>query len=371
MNSTWFSYDGFSIEVASDQTSDLSWLAEFLGPSFEQRTGCDPRNIHQRVLLSEDRPGFERLQRLAHPSTTHCVGFVLDSGPLELNTFHDQGATVAVDEAFDVFYLRQPSGTLQIMDAHQASPRHARVALMRVVREYAMHHSLRQGRIFLHASAVARNGRAVLFTGPKQAGKTSLVCASLYNRPACGLLANDRVLVAHEASGWQCRGMPSIVSVRPGSFTVLPWLHARVQQFACGHTRFASDVGPARLLNDGRYGLSPAQFCQLLNTQPVATAMASAIAFPRLDPTISGARAHRLNTANAAERLTACLFAASGLGTRSELFDLPESGRFPSPLELQNQARQFAAEIPCFEVRLGPHAYQPEHIDPLLDQLLG
>ena len=76
----------------------------------------------------------------------------------------------------------------------------ARVALMRVVREYAMLYATQAGWLILHAAAVCVGGDAFVIAGPKRAGKTTLLLHALRNEQGA-YVSNDRVALGAEPSG--------------------------------------------------------------------------------------------------------------------------------------------------------------------------
>jgi len=372
-------YDSLIIDVDSDASEDLEWLAEFLCPSFMRLDIAGPRPADCRVRLVRDPAAFERWhQRLQSAEPFGTQAFLLDTGPVELATFSEDDALVAHDDFFNVFFRWSPAVgpcDVEIVDRHRenpdeaARPRQARLPLMRAVREWAMHHGLRCGRIFLHAAAIVRNGNAVLLAGPKKSGKTSLLTASLHDRTDISYLANDRVMVSRLDHGWRCRGMPSIVSVRPGSMDFLPGIEGRLRRVAAGHTSRSTATNAPVAFDDGRFGLSPPQFCRMVGTQPVAEAGLAAIVFPRISAATASVAVRALSGPEAVERLTAAVFGRVGVGGPSALFDVVHSGVYPDPAARIAAAAQLAKDVLCVDVELGSRAYQPDVIDELLQQL--
>lgn len=376
MSPLHLSYDGLRVEVTSEEPDDAAWLAEFLSPSFEVEAvegGPALRAVH----LRRDPARCESLRERLAGADRSVASFILDSGPAGLSGFEEDGHLVVHDPEFDVFYRRISPSRVEILDAASSTtaardrPRRARIALMRVVREWASDHVLRQGSLLLHASAMVCEGRAVLVTGARNAGKTSLLTACLGGRPRLGVLANDRVVASSDGPDWTCRGMPSIVSIRRGSFPYLSGIESKMAALSSDFTRRIHEEGPARPSKGDRYTLSPLQFARLMETRLVESASIAAIAFPRLDAQQAGACVRRLEPEDAADRLPSSLLAAAFLGHRSELLPIPESGVFPGPDEVRDRARHLARERPCFEVVLGPDAYARESLDAVLDQLFG
>jgi hypothetical protein len=372
-------YDNLIIEVDSDDSEDLEWLAEFLCPSFMRLDIAASQAADCHVRLVRDPAAIERWQqRLQSAELFRTRAFLLDTGPVELATFSENDALIAYDDFFNVFFRWRPATgrcDVEIVDGYPENPedagfpRRARVPLMRAVREWAMHHGLRRGRIFLHAAAIVCNGSAVLLAGPKKSGKTSLLTATLRDRPDISYLTNDRVMVASLDHGWRCRGMPSIVSMRPGSMDFLPGIEARLRTVAAGHASRNTETKLPVAFADGRFGLSPLQFCSLVGAEPVAGAGLTAIVFPRISSTTASVEIRALSAPEAVDLLADAVFGRIDEGEPSALFDVAHSGTYPDFSARTAAAARLAKQVACIEVGLGVRAYQPEVIDSLLKQL--
>ncbi len=81
---------------------------------------------------------------------------------------------------------------------------------------------LRRGHLLLHASAVARDGRAVALAGPPGAGKST---TSLHLvEQGLRFVSNDRLLVRPDADGVEALGYPKQPRVNPGTLLHHPRL---------------------------------------------------------------------------------------------------------------------------------------------------
>lgn len=105
--------------------------------------------------------------------------------------------------------------------------------------------------------------------------------------------------------------------------------------------------------SDGRLGLRPCRYPQILGRRSTASARAGAIVFPEVASDESGLRASAIGRSDAAARLVEALFGAGALGRRSELFSLPRAGPFPSETELKERARRITGRVPCYRWRVG------------------
>lgn len=363
--------DGLAIRVTSDDPEDGAWLAEFLGPALAP--GITPAGPVRDLRLTREDTALAGWDAT---SGAPAIVYVLDNGPLWLPRQRIGSGALVHDADFDTWYHAEADGVTLIDQppgeaAHAQLPRRARIALMRATREHAMHHLRRRGHTILHAAAVARGGRAIAIAGVKTAGKTSLLTAALAFAEDTTLLANDRVAVRHEGRAWLATGIASIVSVRAGMLALLPSLRQQLTAAACGITHRASTAAPPQERPDGGISLSPIQYALALGTSLEATATLTTIAFPRLDPSQRGVGIQPLDVDAAARALAGALFSAGALEARSELFDVTEAGPWPGVAEHDRAVRALAETVRCVELRVGPDAYRPDVMEPLVGELLG
>jgi len=353
-------YDGLRIRVGSDDPSHLAWLVEFLSPAFE--VGIET-SWDFAVELSEDTAGYEACaNRGPHASEVDVDVFTLDSRAVRLPVWngHADGMTL-FDAQFKVFYeIPDDRRSVHLLTATGNTA--VRTALMRVVRERAMSEVLRSGRLMLHASSVEIDGLGLVIAGPKSAGKTTLSTALLRSKRA-RFVSNDRVTIALDEIPIRFRCMPSVVTVRPRTLELFPDLGRRLKSSATHprmsrcETAASPRSGPLQW-SDGRYGLSPAQWCDLLDTEPVPDAQLSALLFPRVTEEAGSVKMVRLQQEEAARRLPETLLGAGTWRKRVELFAPPGQDTLPPESALIERALRLAREIPCFECRLGLQAYE-------------
>lgn len=365
-------FEDLLIEVHADAPDDQEWLAEFLLPAFARGDATNAARMRRRVELVDDSAGLVALAARTEASGAEAVAFLLDSGPLGLPAAGTAAGLELLDRPLTVGYVRRPDGAVRIIEAtgSKAGPRSARVALMRVVREWALDHLLRTGSLLLHAAAVEREGRAAIVCGPKGAGKTSLVAALLARTRGLRLLANDRVRVSGSPTGPRCSGLPSIVSVRPGTLDYLPELPPRLTDAAVGHTRRPGEPGTPGRLSGGRIGLSPRQWADVLGVELAAEADPAAILFVRAEAGRSRTVIRPLDPEECAGRADGAVFASRGAGQGSDLCALPEVGPLPDAAATRAKARDFLATVAGFEVLLGGDAYAGDRLAELLSVTL-
>lgn len=364
-----FIFETLTVSVTSDAPSDTRWLAEFFGPAC--RVSAKASGAARTIRLREDA-SLHNAYTLALPRTgSTAVGFVMDSGTVDLCVFRDGAVRVAYDPSFDAFYRIESPHMVEVIDRpHTAtgSPRRARGALMRVVREWVMNSARGAGHLAFHAAGISRFGRAVLFAGGKQAGKTTLTSACLLAEEGWGLLANDRILIA-QRDAWQCRGMATIVSIRSGSYSQLPELADRLGAVTGGaFARIDESRVPAPLV-DGRSSLSPAQFARALATSLVEEATLRTVAFPSINADGDGLCWQRITPNEAAGRLSSALFAASAARVQSELFEVPDEIAFADDETVRERINRLVTETDCVEIGLGRSAYDSAAVAELLRSL--
>ena len=367
-------FESLLVSVSSDDSADLIWLEEFLGPSFQSGVGGDGTALSKRsIRLQADARLYARFTSMLPRARCRIVGFVMDGGPLELETFPDGDSLVAYDPAFAAFYRILHPHAVEVIDApaeaSEYQPRRARGAMMRVVREWAMNRARSSGLLALHAAGIARAGLAMLFVGSKQAGKTSLTAACLLADGQWDLLANDRMILAPRKEAWLCLGMASIVSIRPGSLELVPGLADRLPRAARGAFAGLHEGTRSAGLVDGRLGMSPAQFAAALGTRIIGTARVHAVAFPQIDRNASGIHCRHLARDEATERLRSTLFAAATPHLCSGLFDVPGENSLPCEEAVMGLVADLASQSACVEVRLGRNAYDASAISDLLRSL--
>lgn len=366
-----FHYGGLGIGVTAS-VSHLAWLEEFLSPHFVVRQDSPARC---EVTLSSDRRRYEEVRSLG-PRTGELLGFGLDSRDVRLERWCSRSpGQMAFDERFRTFYAVDP-GARRVTLLSPPDDHDSRVPLMRVVRELAMNHARRHAGPFLHAAGFALGDSGVAVAGPKRSGKTTFLVYALGALPA-RYVSNDRLLLLDTDQHPRVRGMPTIVSVRRSSLRFFPRVEGRLAED--GYPFYlrrceARNGGPDADASGGpsRY-LSPAQLCELLGADPVASVRLTSVVFPRITTGPGPLRMRRLNGSEAAGRLVGALFGIRSDPDRhaSPLFDPQPPGleRASSTAERERAlaaCQRLASRASCYECSLGPEAY----LDPRSPEIL-
>ncbi|MEO8602137.1 MAG: hypothetical protein ABI629_06145 [bacterium] len=352
-----FTYRGLTVRVDDPEAADLAWLEEFLAPAFATRPRSAPDCT---VRVVRDAARYARLQAPgAGVASAPLAGLVLDSGPVAMPAWEsgDGELTVCNAEVRIVYVLGRDRRQVQVISAANAGT--LRTALMKVVREFAMSAAWTRDSLVLHAAAVAVGERAVLISGPKNAGKTSLLLHAL-RASGARLLSNDRVVVDLATMPAAAHGMPTIVSLRPGSVEqIAAAAGSRAHlRYNSRHTIAECEAAAAPTGTVSRkLGFSPAQLGRALGVELIGCAVPAAIVFPQVTQQPGGLQLRRLSLDDAVQRLPDSLFGARALLHTSDVFNL--SGA-PPPLTLADLSdiwRRLVALTPVFECLLGLDAY--------------
>lgn len=116
----------------------------------------------------------------------------------------------------------------------------------------------RQGRMVLHAGAVAINGQVTAFVGPTRSGKSTLVAACA--RAGAEVVSDDCVVVYREGARWMA--VPSYPALRLWSSALehLGW--SPDERTAASHYTDKHRVGPAA--SDWRFAAGPRPLVRLI-----------------------------------------------------------------------------------------------------------
>lgn len=363
-----FTYAGVRIRVQAEHHDDIEWLREFLTPWFD--TGFDTADVTVRVMV--DAEYYSQLYSRGDGGG-HVDAFMMDTKIIQYPLWRVPGErSTFLDITRSVFFQLHSEGVDLI--CRDRGPE-SRLLIMRVVREYAMSAAQETGGRFLHASSISMSGRAMLITGPRSAGKTSLLTYLLSYLPA-HFLANDRVWVDRRNGNVRLRGMPTVVSIRDGTLGLFPDLqrslrasrfNSRLNLAECGRVD-GIDIGGRR---PGKKGVSPAQFCALMECEPVRDAFAAAIVFPRQTGQPGGMVLRALDKSDTRSYLCQGLFGHIGPGSLSEVFTL--DGRSYGVATASNDGElldMLSADVPGYVCEMGTDAYADSEGAYHLQQLL-
>jgi hypothetical protein len=311
--------------------TECAWLRSFLTPAFGVVSGMCDGTAHVRLV---DTPPPSA------PSGTASdrVAFVLDRRPVRLATSIAVGTVVAADPDLQVTYSVRGGNEAAVHHGGRADL--TRVALMRVVREYAHNALIDSGGLVVHAAAFAGPRGAVLVTGPKGVGKTTLL-ARMLSLGAMSYVANDRVGITPDLRS--ALAIPTIVAVRSGTRRLLSDLAERLRPLG-RFTDLDARHGTPPYRSDDSWYFAPCQFAHALSCD--LTAMAPLAAVVALRPDAPSGRPRLAAPGEAAELLTASLLGAQAGVFVSEIFrPAPPAPHVAERLEAA--CRRIATAVPC------------------------
>jgi hypothetical protein len=346
-----FLYDRLRIAAECPDRPHLAWLEEFLLPGFSALESEAGTCV---VTLDIDDRRHAELQHAGALPGPAARAFVFDRIAVDLPRWASRGSTtVLFDADAEVFYCIDESARhVRIVSASRYLSR--RLALMRVVREFAMSSSWTSTRFTLHAGAFElRPETGVIVAGPKGAGKTTLLMYAL-GADGARFISNDRVVVDFGGPRAEARAMPTVVTVGEQTCRRFPEFSERRQSSGYNERLTIHEAGehPARSQAKSASNLTPAQFSNLLGVTACASAPAHAILFPRLNDEIDGLCAREISPDAARERISAAIFAGSRPQI-SEVFALPGSSLPPDPGRVRELSGALVSQVRSFDCVLG------------------
>jgi hypothetical protein len=343
------------VVVRNDIPGTLAWLREMIAPAFAVHD--DPAPERRGDTLPFFIEAVERLPGAHCESLGLTPCFALDHDIVRLPA-HRDGASVLVDDTFfRARYTIEPHGlgVSQIEPVH-----HLRGASLRLIREAMLSRVDWTRRVQLHASAVASSGRVVAFAGQRESGKTSLL-AHVSRATGAGLVSNDRLVLSRATDGWAARGVPTIVSVRPGTIERLPHLFgscvvpALVQPVM--HT--IEELRHTLLMPVGATStsmmLSLPQLADLAHAPLTPGGRLVCVALVDIDDTVDTFEVRRLSNAQAERRIDAVRFGVSTEPRPTTVVERVVGGRDApmAPAPPAGLLAQLAAEVACVNVVVG------------------
>jgi len=347
-------FDGLFIRIEARSTACLHWLREFLAPSFsEVRTG-DPDYV---VRLTDDDEEYDAEFARSEESETEVSCFQRDSGYARLPLRTEPGGRrVLYEQRQGVIYRTSGTGA-RVEVLTRSGDMRQRKAMLQVTRELAMARCWRPGRMIVHGAAFAREGRGILIAGPKQAGKTTLLVHCL-RASSTEILTNDRALLAADSSQVTLRGIPTFVSIRPGTRTLFPHLSETLRQRGY-HPQLALGEEPDRPQaprpEDQDVYLTPAQFAEALARENRSTAPLAAVLYPRKTQG-HRIRMRSLDAREASERLLRNLFGSKTRGQPAQGFT--HGAPRLDETALETLCSKMVRHVPSFECPVGAGALE-------------
>jgi hypothetical protein len=351
-----FSWEDLGYRVEADDPAHLRWLREFLAPHFGTRDDA-PETVEVRLAVDERRFA---LHRSTMALATPVAAFLADSEVVRLPAVRTAGdALVLGNERGDVFF-EVSADRRQVTIVAERRETEARKDLMRVLREYAMNRGPARGGFFLHASCIRSSAQPLVVTGPRSAGKTTLLMFGCLLGGA-RFLTNDRVLVRRRAGRYHLRGMPTVVTIRRKGLSLFPAAHQRLLEQRLDYRMAGSGLraAPGQTAQpdaDGKHRLTSAQLRRLLGVGQISRAADPVVIVPRITRQPGRFSLSPLTPDEAAALLQDSLFGARHWATATPIFTL-DAAAAPTAAAVQERCRLFVEEVPCLLCELGEDLY--------------
>ena len=346
---TTYCFGTARIDVSVDEAATARWLFEFFSPWFStgpsSGTGLRVRATHSR----EEFAAAARRETAGNLRLFPC--FRLDSSLVSLPGWMESDRTTFIADRELGCYYRLQDDQVQVIARPRDLP--ARLGLMRVLRELATSQASARPEISdLHAAAFGFRDCAVLLTGEKRSGKTTLLSHALTSSET-SLIANDRVLV--DGDRLQAFGVPTIVSVREETEAMFPSLGRINPRRAVFLNERELALESSATGAGQRLSLSLAQLARQLDSSLGSSAPVGAILFPQISSSLSGLLLEPLHPSEAMECLRGSIYARR-LAPHGKTVFQEMTNAFPHDRQDFHLSR-LAATVPMMRCLLGPNAY--------------
>ncbi len=336
-------YGSLVIAARCADPAPLAWLGEFLAGPFEAASPSAPPDHTLVLALASPRPSTS-----GPAEEIDC--FSLDGSFVRFPAHRAPDGSLRIrDDIEDILYEVRGGDVTIHAPADGPAPR---LALLRVARELATAHALRQGHVHLHAAAISVEESVLAIAGPRGSGKTTLLLHALLG--GARYVTNDRLFADLSARPPLARGMPTIVSLREETIARFPGFARRLEASAYARDRTLAEAD-ARGTRDWRPNLTPAQLVRLAGATAAGAGPLRAALFPAVAPETDRFDVRPLDAGEAAERLRRGLFLAAVPERPAAAFagaTPPRDGE-----ALDRLCRDLAARVRCLDVRLGRRAY--------------
>jgi hypothetical protein len=372
-NYTIFTYLSLNVKVSCYRKDHIAWLTEFLYPQFEI---TDSNLSDCEIAFIENDCIFNKLHRIPPRLRKEVNGFTLDTKIIKLLLWYAAKRwQVLFDEELNVFYQISYRRNQVCILCPSNSSFAARMALLRVIREYAMNYDYPEAGYFVHSSALDYQGTAVMIAGPKNSAKTSLLIYFLLHLSS-QFISNDRVFLYFDNFTPIVKGMPTVVTIPQTTQSMFSRVGVSLPIYKYHHWyTLAESIDQQYFLKgskEGDYTITPRQFCELIGTESCCKTNLSAIIFPRVSKTRSGILLEKIAKGKATERLKEVRFAKDIIHKKSVFHLASEKSNSNEPkCSYDEFISKCASEILCFDCIVGYNAYEKNTAEELIEEVLG
>jgi hypothetical protein len=215
---------------------------------------------------------------------------------------------------------------------------------------------LRRNRLDLHAASVEAGGRALLLSGHKEAGKTTL-SLHLLRSGHFRAIANDRAFVGGAGAAFELLGIPTVLRIRPPTVDLFPELRRGLPDVERPYLYTLEELAVAaeeQRPENEELVLSPAQILRQLNVDAVGATPLGAIVFPEIRSDADGWKLQRLVPGEVDAALWRNLYGNPLERDLATIFTQLENVATTPSREL---AGAISAAVPGYRLVLGRNAY--------------
>lgn len=351
-------FRGLQVQVHSNVSAPLTWLNEFMLPALRAQEPVLARREIRLIIDGQRFASMLSVVRAEHQNWVDC--FTKDGGFEQLSAWRDQsGREILYSELGHCFLVpKADGGAIELVAA--ADHGMMRRCLMRLVRELAMMQALYRGDLFVHGAAVVCRDEAIVVTGARRAGKTSMLLNAL-RQGGVWYLSNDRVFIEAGMDRPTVHGMPTIITVRAECFAHLPGLTVPTWGYPYRHYLTMRECEARSPLVEAAFqdppAMNPPQFCRWMGVEMATHGPLRAVVLPRVDTTVTGYKLDRLSLADAEVQLCANLFSAGPTGPVPAALVQDGQAAMPIMEGMRRGCRDVSRKCSVFTCRIGPAAF--------------
>jgi hypothetical protein len=280
-----YSYLDKVIEITSEDPSLFPWLDQMLTPWFSRVSAQVPSfRISVDIRPEEFQSYLPKLD-----GNLQTMEFAGMDGHYRLTTIIEQSekSVILYDSRFESFYFFDYASAVVRVLRSEANPL-GRMPIYFLLREYVTSICLLSGLVPFHTSAAFIHGfGALAFAGPKNSGKTSILCSLLLEQ-SCAYITNDRAFLDYSEGKVTLIGVPTIVNIRRPTAYSFPEVLEKVEAYNIHSHRLTTEeleeLNSLALDSGIKLRFSTAQFCGLFNhAEKRAGCAIEALVFPAIN----------------------------------------------------------------------------------------
>lgn len=353
----------FKILIKSNYNNTLTWLREFMLPSFEV-SSCDQKHDIEIEHIIDSVRYNEYRNSLPVNCKSIVNVFAMDNKKLRLPLYDIDNETLLYDESTNVIYILPEKSPILIISPEDNI--YSRKALMRTVRELATNYCREKNDLIIHGAALAFNDRGIIIAGPKGAGKTTLLISLLHNK-SYSYIANDRLVINSDNNQYSIIGIPTIINIGKDTLSSFENFEGSVSK---ENSKYYLNMDEKNLVSDkisktdpnGNYTLSPLHLCNLLKIEMLNKSKLSLIIFINAKKTGKRLTIEELSSGHAAEKLYQNNFRLESEDNHLTFFNLSDNNIPINKGNILALCTDITSDVQCIECRLNLNRLDHEYI---------